>query len=256
MPDEEAGTQAEAATAKYRSPWEITSGRKRSSILDWLKGSLLSPLPPLTARNNLPAEESAPAPSLGPGATNADANANEDKWVPASRLDGLFRPDRTYLGLERNRFVLFVVIPAVSVILIILPVALGIGLTRQRGAENIIPLPSREGPWEGDLTFYDPGLGACGWDSKDDEMIVSVSHALWDSAQRDENPNHNPLCGRKIRVGRGSAGETRGEQTVEVTVVDRCPGCEATDLDVSPAVFRRLARVEDGRVPATWDWVR
>lgn len=143
MPDEEAGLQV-ADTPKHKSlEWE-TNGRKRSSILDWLKGGL-SPLPP-----SVPPKE--PSPEGSASRPAAEAGVANDASPGPSKLDALFRPDRTYLGLSRNRFVLLVVIPAVTVILIILPVALGVGLSRERSRDDV-PLPSREGPFEGSLTF-------------------------------------------------------------------------------------------------------
>jgi len=40
----------------------------------------------------------------------------------------------------------------------------------------------------------------------------------------DGNSNHNPLCGKKIRITRPNGGRTR---SVDVTVVDRCEACAA-----------------------------
>ncbi|KAL2108440.1 hypothetical protein VUR80DRAFT_3805 [Thermomyces stellatus] len=245
MPDEEAGLHVAPATNHGSLEWE-SRGRKRSSILDWLKGGL-SPLPPSAPPKDAPSGEPAAKPSLEAGPTR-DANRRP------SKLDALFRPDRTYLGLSRNRFVFFVIIPAVTVVLIILPVALGVGLSRERSRDDV-PLPSRDGPFEGVLTFYDPGLGACGRQIGADDMVVAVSRAVWDSAQEGGNPNQNPLCGRKIVVETASGADRRRESGVEVRVVDRCTGCAAADLDVSRAVFRKLAKKDEGRVLAKWDWV-
>ena len=86
------------------------------------------------------------------------------------------------------------------------------------------------------------------------------------------NPNNNPHCGRKIKISR-----TKGNDqhvTAEVTVVDRCKcipgtsclhftndvlslgvGCKEFDLDVSPAVFKKLADPALGRVSVDWQWL-
>ncbi|KXJ87016.1 RlpA-like double-psi beta-barrel-protein domain-containing protein-containing protein, partial [Microdochium bolleyi] len=114
--------------------------------------------------------------------------------------------------------------------------------------------------YKGDLTFYAPGLGACGTTSTEDDAIASVSHILFDAAATSGNPNDNPLCGRRIRITRENQGGSRGSKgrrsssSVEVTVVDRCEGCAAADLDLSPAAFRRLAPESAGRVEGTWSW--
>ena len=112
MPDEEAGAQA--PPTNHLSPeWEsnerkgLPKGRRRSSILDWLKGGIspVSPFAPPKPPNKDPA--SYPSPDA------LAVNANDANPRP-SKLDALFRPDRTYLGLSRNHFVLLVVVPAVT----------------------------------------------------------------------------------------------------------------------------------------------
>jgi hypothetical protein len=47
-------------------------------------------------------------------------------------------------------------------------------------------------------------------------------------------------------------GKTR---SVDVKVVDRCTGCKATDIDLSPGMFLKLAAEEEGRVVGTWAWL-
>lgn len=44
-------------------------------------------------------------------------------------------------------------------------------------------------------------------------------------------------------------------KSVDVTVVDRCTGCKATDIDLSPGMFRKLAAEDEGRVVGTWAWL-
>ncbi|KAL6801601.1 expansin-like protein [Trichoderma sp. SZMC 28012] len=91
----------------------------------------------------------------------------------------------------------------------------------------------------GSITWYDPGLGACGQVNNDNELICAVSASLYDS----QHP-----CGRKIKVS------YQGKSAV-VTVVDRCAGCAENDLDLSPAAFRAaIGPLDIGRTTATWDW--
>lgn len=75
---------------------------------------------------------------------------------------------------------------------------------------------SGSGSNSGDGTYYDTGLGACGITSSDSDFIVAISHERFDAVNTG-NPNNNPLCGKKITA-------YRGDKSVEVTVVDRCPG--------------------------------
>ncbi|KAK2038575.1 SCP-like extracellular protein [Colletotrichum somersetense] len=85
------------------------------------------------------------------------------------------------------------------------------------------------GPFWGDITFFNPGLGACGEFDGDGSMIVALSHIKMGSQS-----NGNTLCGRQVRI-RGPKGEA------VVTVTDKCMGCGFHDIDVSPAVFERVA---------------
>lgn len=50
-----------------------------------------------------------------------------------------------------------------------------------RNSKNL-PLPSNSNTFSGDLTYYDPGLGACGENSTQDDKIVSLSYLLFDQA--------------------------------------------------------------------------
>ncbi|KOS21909.1 Papain inhibitor [Escovopsis weberi] len=92
----------------------------------------------------------------------------------------------------------------------------------------------------GSITYYQPGLGACGkWNSKDD-LIVAVSAPLFDRSRP---------CGRRIRVSYNG-------RSADVTVVDRCEGCAENDLDLSPAAFKRaIGGLGLGRVNANWAWI-
>jgi hypothetical protein len=112
-----------------------------------------------------------------------------------------------------------------------------------------LPLPtSNGGPYSGDLTYYEPGLGACGITSSSSDSICAVSHLVFDAAQTGSNPNANPLCGLKIRL-------RRNDESVDVTVVDRCVGCKATDIDTTTSVFGTLAEIDQGRVTVDWAWL-
>ncbi|KZL85450.1 riboflavin aldehyde-forming enzyme [Colletotrichum incanum] len=70
---------------------------------------------------------------------------------------------------------------------------------------------------KGHITFFSPGLGACGKTDNDGSMIS----------------NGNPLCGRQVLI-RGPKGDAT------VTITDKCMGCAIHDIDVSPAVFERI----------------
>ncbi|WFD34002.1 hypothetical protein MCUN1_000830 [Malassezia cuniculi] len=106
---------------------------------------------------------------------------------------------------------------------------------------------SSDGSGSGDMdhtgqgTYYTPGLGSCGEHSTDSDMIVAVSHKMYDSKSTSSNPNSNPLCGKMIEA-------QYGNRKVQVKVVDRCTGCADTDLDFSPAAFKKLSSIGKGRL--------
>ncbi|KAK6454789.1 RlpA-like double-psi beta-barrel-protein domain-containing protein-containing protein [Scheffersomyces xylosifermentans] len=109
--------------------------------------------------------------------------------------------------------------------------------------------PSATGEiFSGQGTFYDTGLGACGIVNTDTDYIAAISHELYDAHNIDGNPNHNPLCGKKIRAFYQG-------KSVEIAVTDRCEGCKYNDLDFSPSAFDQLADADLGRINITWEWV-
>ncbi|KAI1804801.1 RlpA-like double-psi beta-barrel-protein domain-containing protein-containing protein [Daldinia bambusicola] len=97
----------------------------------------------------------------------------------------------------------------------------------------------------GDMTYYTPGLGACGKQNSASDHIVALSPAQYG---HDANPNLAKVCGRTINIRYGG-------RTASATVVDKCPGCASGSIDVSPAVFRQLAPLDKGRVRVEWGYV-
>ncbi|KPI45403.1 uncharacterized protein AB675_444 [Cyphellophora attinorum] len=158
---------------------------------------------------------------------------------------------RTRWSFMSKRLRVLVVFGVVVVLALILGLAIGLGT---RSKTQNLPLPGGNGgPFSGELTYYDPGLGSCGVTSSSSQNIVAVAHSLYDAAQTGSDPNQNPLCGRKIRAKRVKEGS--GERSVDLTVVDRCTGCAPKDIDVSLSVFKQLADPDLGRVDVTWNWL-
>jgi hypothetical protein len=120
-------------------------------------------------------------------------------------------------------------------------------------------LPSNTATFTGELTYYGPGLGACGEVSTEDDAIVAVSHLLFDAAGSSTNTggnsNMNPLCGKMLRAQRYDP-DRGAMRSVDLKVVDRCTGCAPTDLDTTVAIFGEMANVDRGRVDVTWAWLQ
>ncbi|KAI9827409.1 MAG: hypothetical protein M1819_006950 [Sarea resinae] len=167
------------------------------------------------------------------------------------KFDAILPPERRYLGRSR-RTVLWTAV-VVLLCLIGLIVGLAVGLTRHSGSQDL-PLPSKSQKFTGDLTYYAPGLGACGVTSSNNDEICAVSHLLFDAEKNGSDPNANPLCGLKIRASRFDE-QVNARRSVDLKVVDRCVGCAATDLDLSPGAFDQLADPSLGRVDVTWAWL-
>jgi len=170
-----------------------------------------------------------PVPAPQPAASPAQKQGLVQRWKTLSR---------------RIRILILSAILAV----IILITGLAAGLSTRKHTQNL-PLPSGNGgPYTGDLTYYAPGLGACGVTSSNSDKIVAISHTVFDAVSVGSNPNADPLCGKKIRA-------RRDNKSVDLTVVDRCTGCKPTDLDVTIDTFAMLADVNLGRVSVEWNWL-
>ena len=141
-----------------------------------------------------------------------------------------------------------IAIIAAVVIIVALIIGLSAGLASRSKTSNL-PLPNNHGgPYSGDLTYYDPALGSCGFTNSASDNIVAVSHVIYDAVSIGSNPNANPLCGKKIRARRNG-------KSIDLTVVDRCTGCAPTDIDTTRSVFSALANIDQGRVPVEWSWL-
>ncbi|KAI1357888.1 RlpA-like double-psi beta-barrel-protein domain-containing protein-containing protein [Xylaria arbuscula] len=88
----------------------------------------------------------------------------------------------------------------------------------------------------GDITYYQPGLGACGETSSDSETVVALSPAQYDGA-----------CGKTITI-------TKDGKTATAKVVDKCPACASGAIDVSSTVFKSLADMAVGRTTVEWSF--
>lgn len=88
----------------------------------------------------------------------------------------------------------------------------------------------------GDITYYQPGLGACGETSSDSDTVVALSPAEYDGS-----------CGKTITI-------TKGGKTATAKVVDKCPACASGAIDVSSTVFKSLADMAVGRTQVSWSF--
>ncbi|KAI0156785.1 RlpA-like double-psi beta-barrel-protein domain-containing protein-containing protein [Xylariaceae sp. FL1272] len=90
--------------------------------------------------------------------------------------------------------------------------------------------------YTGDITYYEPGLGACGETNTDSEDVVALSTADYDGN-----------CGKTITI-------TKDGNTAQAKVVDKCPSCASGSIDVSSTVFTQLADLSVGRTTVSWSF--
>jgi len=78
----------------------------------------------------------------------------------------------------------------------------------------------------GRATWYETGLGACGYYDTDDELIVALNAASWAGGSH---------CNERIQITNPANG-----RSCTATIRDMCPGCGPNDLDLSPTTFKTL----------------
>lgn len=99
--------------------------------------------------------------------------------------------------------------------------------------------------YSGRATFYNnPGRhpGSCGESFGDGDLIAALSG---DMIRGYRDPERCFRCARVSHEGK----------SVTVRIVDTCPGCSATSLDLSPSAFNQLAHPDRGVIPIQWDFV-
>ncbi|KAH8819959.1 RlpA-like double-psi beta-barrel-protein domain-containing protein-containing protein [Xylogone sp. PMI_703] len=173
-------------------------------------------------------------------------------WLSSISFSRVLPAQKRYFGRSRKAFLL-ILCGVILLVALVLGLGLGLGLKNNSSSQNL-PLPSNRATFTGELTYYSPGLGACGITSSDKDAICAVSHIIFDKESVGSDPNANPLCGLKIRITRFNAA-VNANRSVDVTVVDRCVGCKATDLDLSISQFTKLADQALGRVVGSWAWL-
>ena len=92
--------------------------------------------------------------------------------------------------------------------------------------------------YTGDITHWDGGLGACGWNvNSDSEMQIAMPVGMMGAQS-----NGNPYCGKSLTVKNPSTGVT-----VQATVGDKCMGCTGASIDLTNALFNAVGGGCDGR---------
>ncbi|KAF9802154.1 hypothetical protein IEO21_09964 [Rhodonia placenta] len=75
-------------------------------------------------------------------------------------------------------------------------------------------------------TYYEVGLGACGYHDVDSDAIVAISHDIYGNGGN---------CNQWMQITNPSTGKVQYGKTR-----DECMGCNATAIDMSPSLFESL----------------
>lgn len=115
----------------------------------------------------------------------------------------------------------------------------GVDASSESGAATDSGGAWQEPEQSGEATHYDAeGVGACGIQTPPDYLVAAINDEQYSKAN----------CGRCVSV-MGPSG------TVVVRIIDKCPGCDAGDLDLSQTAFSKIAPLSAGRVKITWSFV-
>lgn len=114
--------------------------------------------------------------------------------------------------------------------------------TQLHGAQTYELQAEKRAAVSGKMTYYSPGQGSCGVTNIDSDMIVAVSPSVFGTYA---NPNASPACKKTMTI------KCNGK-TVKAAVKDRCAGCGAKDIDVSPAVFQVCGALSTGAMTVSW----
>ncbi|KAH7389292.1 hypothetical protein DE146DRAFT_663739 [Phaeosphaeria sp. MPI-PUGE-AT-0046c] len=101
-----------------------------------------------------------------------------------------------------------------------------------------------------DITIYDNtgAAGACGKAITDTDMVVALAAPTWGKSTYDVMTGEatNPWCGQKIDI------EYNGNH-IQATIMDLCPGCSGSDIDLSLAAWKALTKLDEKtRLKASW----
>ncbi|OCH90900.1 hypothetical protein OBBRIDRAFT_729817 [Obba rivulosa] len=87
-------------------------------------------------------------------------------------------------------------------------------------------------------TWFDVGLGACGYTNVNSDKIVAISADIYGDGGN---------CNQYVQVTNTANGKSAWGQTR-----DKCPGCGAYDLDMSPSLFEELGSLDTGVLEIEW----
>ncbi|TCD63246.1 hypothetical protein EIP91_005802 [Steccherinum ochraceum] len=89
-------------------------------------------------------------------------------------------------------------------------------------------------------TWFDVGLGACGYHNVNSDPIIAISSDIYGSGGN---------CNQWITLTNTANGKVASGK-----VRDECPGCGQYDLDLSPSLFQKLGNLDTGVLHISWHY--
>ncbi|EED80011.1 predicted protein [Postia placenta Mad-698-R] len=94
----------------------------------------------------------------------------------------------------------------------------------------------------GQATWYDVGLGACGYTDVASSPVVAISHDIYGSGGN---------CNQWMQITNKANGKVEYGKTR-----DECEGCDATSIDLSSSLFESLgAPLSEGVLQVEWHFM-
>ncbi|KAI0786875.1 Non-catalytic module family EXPN protein [Abortiporus biennis] len=90
-------------------------------------------------------------------------------------------------------------------------------------------------------TWFDVGLGACGFTDVDSSHIVAISHEVYGSGGN---------CNQWMHITNNANGKS-----VYALTRDECMGCGSNDVDLSPSAFSSIGNLDTGVLDVTWHYM-
>jgi len=89
-------------------------------------------------------------------------------------------------------------------------------------------------------TWFDVGLGACGYYNVNSDPIVAISSGIYGSGGN---------CNQWMTIT-----NTKNGKVASGKVRDECPGCGQYDIDMSPSLFQQLGSLDIGVLSVSWHY--
>ncbi|KAF9107590.1 hypothetical protein BGX27_008688 [Mortierella sp. AM989] len=107
--------------------------------------------------------------------------------------------------------------------------------------QSVVSARSIKSTYSGRGTWFTDSVGSCGTPFDTNDMIVALNaHQMGGTSQ----------CGKSVKIKSGG-------KTVTARITDTCPSqyCSSGSLDLSQAVFQKLAPLSQGVISIQWEFI-